>query len=174
MKKILIICLVLAAPLALSAQSETTNSLQKRVEEESFSLFFYKNTLRMLNQSDNKEFDDIIKNIEKMKFLVVDKAKSDFNNSEFKRLVSDYKAEQYEAAITSRFEGRTFDIYLKDKKGSPLGTVVLVNDSTNLYVLDILGTFDIRNASKLFQTIDGSTEIGSKIKGFMNKGEKQK
>jgi hypothetical protein len=55
-----------------------------------------------------------------------------------------------------------------------LGTVVLVDDSTSLYVLDILGTIDVRKASQLFSTIDQSSDIGQKIKSFMSKGEKGK
>ena len=128
----------------------------------------------MLNQTDNKEFDEMIKNIDKMKFLVVDKTKTNFASADFKKLVSDYKSESYEEAVTSRYQGRSFDVYLKDKKGSTLGTVILVNDSTSLYVLDMLGTIDVRKASQLFSTIDQSSDIGQKIKSFMGKDEKHK
>ena len=74
--------------------------------------------------------------------------------------------------MTSRYDGRNFDIYLNDKKGSPLGTVVLVNDSTNLYVIDILGTIDVRQVSKLFSTLDGNSEIAQKMKSFINKDDR--
>ena len=62
---------------------------------------------------------------------------------------------------------------MKDKKGSSLGTVVLVNDSTSLYVLDIIGTIDVRKASSLFSTIDSSSDIGKQIKNFTNRKEKE-
>src|SRR6267378_2633847 len=172
MKKILFQLLLSLAPGLLIAQTETTKALQKKFDD-SFSLYFYKNTLRMLNQTDNKEFDEMIKNIEKMKFLVIDKSKTNFAAEDYKTLVRDYKSETYEEAVTSRYQGKSFDVYLKDKKGSTLGTVVLVDDSTSLYVLDILGTIDVRNASKLFSTIDESSDIGQKIKSFMSKGEKR-
>jgi hypothetical protein len=173
MKKLFLILLVCSASRMAMAQSETTESLQKRFSD-SFSLYFYKNTLRMLNQADNKEFDEIIKNIEKMKFLAIDKVKANFAASDYKKLVNDYKSETYEAAVTSRYQGRNFDVYLKDKKGSTLGTVILVNDSSSLYILDILGTIDVRKASKLFSTIDESSDIGQKLKSFMDKGNKHK
>jgi len=155
------------------AQTETTQALQKKFDD-SFTLYFYKNTLRMLNQTDNKEFDEMIKNIEKMKFLVIDKSKTNFAAADYKKLVHDYKSETYEEAVTSRYQGKSLDVYLKDKKGSTLGTVVLVDDSTSLYILDILGTIDVRKASQLFSTIDQSSDIGQKIKSFMSKGEKGK
>ena len=43
----------------------------------------------------------------------------------------------------------------------------MVNDSTNLYILDILGTIDVRQASKLFSSIDENSEMTQKIKSFM-------
>ena len=173
MKKIILILLVSSVPGSMMAQTETTQALQKRFDD-SFSLYFYKNTLRMLNQTDNKEFDELIKNIEKMKFLVIDKSKANFAAADYKKLVQDYKSETYEEAVTSRYQGKSLDVYLKDRKGSTVGTVVLVNDSTSLYVLDILGTIDVRQASKLFSTIDESSDIGQKIKSFMSKDEKHK
>ena len=171
MKKILLIFICLS-PGALIAQSKTTNDLQKRFDG-SFSLFYYKNTLRMLNQTDNKEFDEMIKNIERMKFLRIDKVNGNFEATDYQKLKSSYASETYEEIMTSRFEGRNFDIYLKDKKGSPLGTIVLVNDSTRLYVMDILGTIDVKEASKLFSTLDGNSEIAQKMKSFINKDDKQ-
>jgi hypothetical protein len=47
--------------------------------------------------------------------------------------------------------------------------VVTVNDSTNLYVLDIIGSISLDNVTKLFSTIDESTDIGKKIKAFAKK-----
>jgi hypothetical protein len=61
MKKILLFCLL---PLIGFSQTKTTVDLDKKYD--GLSLYFYKNTLRMLNQKDDKEFDELIKDIEKM------------------------------------------------------------------------------------------------------------
>ncbi len=124
----------------------------------------------MLNQSENKEFDDLIKDIEKMKFLVIDKA-GGFDNSDYKKLVGGYSGESYEEIMSSRFDGKTFDVLLKEKNGSTRGMVVLANDSTNLYVLDLLGRVELKNVTKLFSAIDGSAEIGKMIKAFSDDSE---
>jgi hypothetical protein len=171
MKKTITILLTFWLPLALFAQSETTQALQKRFDD-SFTLFFYKNTLHMLNQTDNKEFDELVKNIEKMRFLMIDKTKKSFGSTDYKKLLKDYEGESYEEIMTTRYEGKNFDIYLKDKKGSTLGTIVLVNDSTSLYVLDILGSIDVKKATQLFSSIDESSDIGQRIKSFLDKGDK--
>ena len=127
----------------------------------------------MLNQSENKEFDEMIKDIEKMKFLMVDKGTKNFGPNDYKKLMNDYQSENYESIMTSRYDGRNFDIYVKDAKGSP-GTVVLVNDSTSLFVLDMIGTIDVTKVGSLFSTIDENTDIGNRIKSFMNHGKKDK
>jgi hypothetical protein len=161
---------IIIASVTVLAQSKTTQALDDRFE--GLSLYFYKNTLRMLNQTDNKDFDELIRNIEKMKFLMIDK-EDKFGKGEYKKLVSDYQAESFEPIMTSRYQGKTFDIYLKDKKGSSMGTVVLVNDSTSLYVLDIIGTIDITKASSLFSAIDESSDIGKQIKNFTDRRNKE-
>jgi len=149
------------------AQSKTTETLQKDFDT-SLALFFYKNTLRMLNQTENKEFDEMVKDIEKMKFLMVDKSSRGFGKQEYQKLLGDYQAEDYEEIMTSRYQGKNFDIYIRDKKGSKLGTVVLVNDSTNLFVLDIVGKIDVTKAGALFSTLDSNTDIGKQIRGFVD------
>lgn len=165
MKKILLAILLLSVMLPACGQSKTTLALEEKYDA-SMTLFFYKNTLRMLNQTENAEFDELIQNIEKMKFLLVDKNKGKFGKAEYRTLVDEYKKESFEMIVTSRIDGRNFDVYLRDDKRVKPGTVVLVNDSTSLYVLDIVGTIDVSKAGSLFDTIGGSSDIGSKIRRF--------
>jgi hypothetical protein len=68
--------------------------------------------------------------------------------------------------MTSRFEGKNFDIFMKSKDGKTKGVLVLVNDSTTLYVLDIVGSIAMNKVTDLYKTIDGSSDIGKKIKAF--------
>ena len=174
MKKIVLIVSFVASSAILLAQAKATKELQDKFEG-SLSLYFYKNTLRMLNQSDDKDFDEMINNIEKLKFLMVEKSTKKFGDKEYRKLQRDYKTEDYETVMTGRFQGRDFDVYIKDKQGSTPGTVVLVNDSTNLYVLDMVGTIDVTKASSLFSAIDESTDIGKRIRNFTDhKGKKGK
>jgi hypothetical protein len=170
MKRITFLVLLLGFGFTVQAQSKTTEALQKRFEG-SLSLYFYKNTLRMLNQQENKEFDQLIENIEKMKFLMVDKSQGAFDKKDYSTLIADYQNEAYEAIVTSRMDGRNFDVYLRDAKGSKPGTVVLVNDSSSLYVLDIVGTIDVSKVGALFSTIDNNTDIGKRIRSFTNQKE---
>ena len=168
MKKIAIWLLCIVTTVSSQAQSKTTLALEERYQG-SMTLFFYKNTLRMLNQQENAEFDQLIQDIEKMKFLLVSKDNGRLGSREYRTLVTEYQKEGFEPIVTSRIEGRNFDVYLRDEKGKKPGTVLLVNDSSSLYVLDIVGKIDVSKAGALFNVIDGSTDIGERIKHFTDR-----
>ncbi|GHN00941.1 hypothetical protein WSM22_24300 [Cytophagales bacterium WSM2-2] len=164
--------LLLAISTVAAAQTKTTEELDKKYE--GLSLYFYKNTLRMFNQSDNKDFDELIKDIEKMKFMMIDKTKTAFEGDDFKNLVKSYQGEKYEEMMTSRYKGKNLGVYIQQQDGRVKGTVILVNDSSSLYILDILGRVALDKASTLFKTLDESTDIGQRIKNFTGVNDKVK
>ncbi len=165
--RIVAVVLIMLAAGNLVAQTKTTDALQK-AHGDALAFYFYNNTLRMLNQSEDKSFDELISNIEKMKFLMISKGAS-FGPAQYKTLVSGYKSESFEEIMTSRYQGRNFDVFLKDKDGKTEGMVVTVNDSTSLFVLDIVGSIALDKVTTLFNSIDESTDIGKKIKDFIKK-----
>jgi len=167
MMKILLAIATLFVSSIVAAQSKTTEALHKK-NEDALSLFFYNNTLRMLNQSGDPNFDALIKDIQKMKFLMID-TKSGFSSTEYKKLTAGYKSEKFEEIMTSRFQGKNFDVFLKDTSGKTEGMVVLVNDSTSLYVLDIVGSIALDKVTDLYKTLDSSADIGKKIKSFTDR-----
>jgi hypothetical protein len=145
------------------SQSKTTESLHKDYDARAF--FFYNNTLRMLNQTEDPAFDQLVKNIEKMKFLMIDKAGK---NLVYKTVVANYKKEAFEEAMTSRHEGKSFDVYLKEKNNKTTAMLVLINDEKSLMVLDIVGSVALDQVTKLYTTLGESSDIGKRIKEFTN------
>ena len=164
-KLLAIICLMISATMVY-AQSATTEALQKK-HSNSLTLFFYNNTLRMINQTEDKEFDELIKDIEKMRFLMIKKEETNFGGNDYKKLVSDYKSESFEEVMTSRHEGKNFNVYLKEAGGKTKGMLVLVNDDDNLYVLDILGRIALNKVTTFYNKLDESSDIGSQIRKFV-------
>ena len=162
--RIVLVIVFCFACLGTYAQSKTTEALHKKYSD-AMSLFFYNNTLRMINQKEDKDLDALIKDIEKMKFLMIRKP-AGFSKADYKKLTSDYKSEAFEEMMTSRLEGKTFDVFAKEKDGKTKGMLVLINDEENLYVLDIVGRIAFDQVGKLYKTIDESSEIGKKIREF--------
>jgi hypothetical protein len=165
MRYIFIISLTLVFHCSL-AQTRTTEDLHQN-NKEAFTLFFYHNTLRMFNQRDDPSYDELIKDIEKMKFVMIDRTK--FGTADYKKLVSGYKSESFEEIMSSRIEGRNFDVFLKEVKGKTKGMVIAVNDAEKLFVLDIVGSIALDKVSKFVSTLDENTEIADKIRSFTTK-----
>jgi Domain of unknown function (DUF4252) len=148
-------------------QSKTTEALDKTYSSRTF--FFYNNTLRMINQSEDKVFDELIKDIEKMKLVWVNKKEKNFTTDKFKKLIVDYKAESFEEMMTSRFEGKSFNVLIKEKDGKTKGMLVTVDDSESVYVIDIVGSIALNNINKFFNTLNGSSDIGQRIRNIAGK-----
>jgi hypothetical protein len=165
--KSIVALLLLVLSLPALSQTKTTEALQK-AHSDALAFYFYNNTLRMLNQKEDPGFDELVKDIEKMKFLVIDKDQN-FGSSDYKKLISSYKAEAFEEIMTSRLEGKNFDVFLKEQNGKTQGMIVTVNDSSNLYVLDIVGSIALTKITSLFNTIDGSSDIAEKIREMTKK-----
>lgn len=171
MKALIALFLFSSTVSLVAAQTKTTQALDDKYE--GLTLYFYRNTLRMLNQKEDPAFDELIKDIEKMRFLMIDKNNSKFEKTEYKKLLTSYQGEEYEEMMTGRYDGRNFDVYVKEKNGDIKGTVIVASDSTSVIVLDILGKIALNKAPDLFKAIDGSTDIGGKIKNFISKDDKK-
>ncbi|HCZ35484.1 MAG TPA: hypothetical protein DHV26_06100 [Cytophagales bacterium] len=163
--------LFVAAGFLAEAQTKTTQALDEKYD--GLSLFFYRNTLRMLNQNDDPAFDELIKNIEKMRFMMINKAESKFTDADYKKLLEGYKGESYEEMMSGRADGRAFTVYLRESNGNVKGTVILAKDDESVMVLDILGKIAINKVPEFFNAIDNSTDIGGKIKDFMSDDDKK-
>src|SRR5690606_29516503 len=147
------------------AQSSTTKALHKK-HSDALALFFYNNTLRMINQSEDREFDELIKDIEKMRFLLIQKAKTGFDDAAYTKLLSDYRTEKFEEILTSRHNGKHFNVLIRENNGKTAGMLVLINDTESLYVLDILGRIALDKITSLYDKLDKSTDLGEKIRQF--------
>jgi hypothetical protein len=166
MKNILLVLFLLTAAVC-SAQTKTTNELSEKYS--SWTVFLYHNTLRMINQSDDKNYDELIKDIEKVKIVSVNKKEKGFGDSQYKTLVNSYKAEKYEEIMTTRYEDKNFNAYIREKDGETKGMVVTVNDTENVYVMDIVGKVALNKIMSLFSSLQGNTDIKDKVQELVRK-----
>jgi hypothetical protein len=102
---------------------------------------------------------------------MIDKRK-DFGAADYKKIITNYKSESFEEMMSSRHQGKNFDIFVKEKDGDTKGMLVLINDSTSLFVLDIVGKIAMDKVTKLYSTIGESSEFGKRIQDFTRKSEK--
>ena len=151
MKKLFILILI-TLPLLSVAQSKTTKSLQEKYDD-AFGLFFYNNTLNMLNQTDDEDFAELIKDIDKMKFLRIDRKTNAIEQSEISALIADYKDEDFEDLMTMRHEGMNVQVYIQEDDGVTTGLVFVMTDNESLSVLDVKGKVPMNQLANLISKV---------------------
>ncbi|MEO0552125.1 MAG: DUF4252 domain-containing protein [Bacteroidota bacterium] len=151
-----IIISFLLLPALTFGQSRTTQKFHEEHEDAQV-LFFYKSTLKMLYEvveiEETAELKDLLKDIETMKFVRVDKNKTEIDKSYFKELVDDYHDDDFEDLMTMRQEGMNINVYIKESGGETKGLVLLMDDDQNLAVLDIKGFVPLNKLAKLASTV---------------------
>jgi hypothetical protein len=168
LQSIYILLVLLLATAGVWGQSKTTDQLQSELSDRRV-FFLYHNTLRMINQQEDPEFDAIIKDIEKMKLLLVRKEKEAIN---YNSIRARYEKDAFEPIMTSRFQGSNFDMFVKEKDGKTIGMLVLVNSEESLLILDIVGHIALDQVTKLYSVINDSSDMGGIMERFIE-GEKR-
>ena len=151
MKKLLAFILLII-PLYAFSQSETTRSIEEKYED-AFGLFFYNNTLQMLNQIDDESFDELIKDIDKMKFLRINKASNGINKEEINKYVVNYKDEDYEEMMTMRYEGMNVKILIQESNAVTTGLIFLMDDNESFSILDVKGDVPMNQLVNLMSKV---------------------
>ncbi|MEQ9165743.1 MAG: DUF4252 domain-containing protein [Fulvivirga sp.] len=153
----IIVFLIVMSPLLGVAQSKTTQAFHKD-HEDAFVLFFYSNTLKMLNQTDDPEFAEMIKQIEKMKFVRVDKKADGFDKDDYNDLIEDYQDEDFEDLMTMRHEGMNVNAYIQERDGVTTGVVMLMQDDETVSVLDIKGSIPLNKIGSILSKVRALNE----------------
>ena len=158
MKLFQILLIALVFPFMANAQSHTTDRFHED-HEDAKSFFFYRNTLRMFNMNDNPQIDELIRDIEKMKFLTISKSGSEFNNDEYRSLVDNYHDESFEDLMTMRAEGSNFNVLIKERNKVTHGLVVLLDNDDSFSILDIKGAVPIDRVVELVGYVQSAEDF---------------
>lgn len=157
MKKYALILLAVLACITSQAQTKTTQDFHEK-HEDATALFFYRNTIRMLAQLMNEErVDDIVKEIERMKFLTIEKSE-DFLSNEYTSLVESYEEESFEDLMNMRSDGMNMNVMIHEEAQVTKGLVVLIDDEENFMILDVEGAVPLDKIAELItyvQSADG-------------------
>ena len=151
MKKYIILFL-LVTPFLSYGQSDTMQKWHKKYDN-AFTLFFYQSTLNMLNMQDNEEFQDIIKDIDKMKLITIDKSEDEFTTSHYKELVADYENDSFEELMSFRQKEANIKAYIKEKDGNTKGIAVLINSDSTMTIIDLKGSVPLNKIGQLAQQV---------------------
>lgn len=158
MKKIALLLLTFI-PLLVNGQSETIQKWHDKYED-AFVMFFYNSTLNMLNMQDSEEFTKIVKDIDKMKLLRIDKESNNFTKDNYKELLADYLDEDFEELMTMKSGTANINALIKEKNGVTKGLVVLINDNSSVTIVDLKGSVPLNQIGSFAQQISSLEDEG--------------
>ena len=119
---------------------------------DAFTLFFYKSTIRMLDPTNSDEYFNMIKDIERAKFLRL--RKSDVTDEELQQFVASIKKESFEEGVTMRQPQGTANVFIRDAEGQKHGIIFIMKAEDEVFILDIVGKVKISSLMELTQKIN--------------------
>ncbi|HMP98800.1 MAG TPA: DUF4252 domain-containing protein [Cyclobacteriaceae bacterium] len=162
MRKIYLSILLLSAGFGVCAQSQTSKKLSEQYDT-SLSLFFYRNTLRMLNFNDDPEFDKMINGIEKLRFITFEKEKNNFGTTAYNELVAAYLKESFEELMSVRSQDANFNVFIREAAGKTKAMLLLADTGESIMLLDMLGSVPLDKIGDLYGTVSEINGRGQRI-----------
>jgi len=157
-RTLLAISSVLFFNLSLQAQSDTIKKLHDQYDD-AFVLFFYHNTLQMLNPNNDEQLDALIRDIDKMKFLSIDKSENTITQDDIQTLYNNYKEENFEELLNLREKNTQVKALIKEKGGITYGLSIIMNSEDSLNVFDIKGSLPIEKIMDFIQFMMNSGKL---------------
>lgn len=153
MRRTFIVLFTLFIYTGLFSQSKSIEKFRKTYPEDQ-NVFFYSSTLNMLNVEESPEFEDLIKDIEKIAVLIYKKEEREFGSEQINGIVAGLKREKYVELMVISDSGNKINLYKKDKRDRTVGFAALVDNEESLVLIDVKGSIDFKKFMELKNKID--------------------
>lgn len=141
MKKLIIISLALFVSGAAFGQSQTVLDFEENAE--GMKLFMYQSVIRMLNQDQNPEFNQLIRDLDHLRFVMTDST-GDASKNVFKRLDSGMRGEGFEEIMT--FANKDYKCHMfesEDKSGKSTWVAVMFMEG-RAGIIEMKGSLNLK------------------------------
>ena len=150
--KIITILAFIAIPLLSQAQSKVMRELGNDYPD-AFVLMFYHSSLNMLNLDDDPDFARMIKDIEKIKVLRIDKDVDEFRKEDVTSLKADLTDDGFEQLMVIKSKDYDIGVYILEDDDDIEGFFLLMNEEENFTAIDVLGSMAVGDISQLVEKI---------------------
>jgi hypothetical protein len=171
MRTLLLSTLTLLLSFTSFAQSKTVSQFIEK-HEPSASFYLYPSTLRMINQENNLDYQQLVRHIKKLSFLTYEKGKLNLSKDKISSLQEELAVEQYEELMSFRDAGNQVYIYAKGE--DPEAYVSLVDNDEALMLFDMQGAPDLPSLMRLVQSDFNFGMIADMANMVGNSGESSK
>ena len=157
MKKLGFIILLLL-PGLVEGQSKVMRDLADDFPD-AFVLMIYHSSLNMLNVDDDPDFARMIRDIEKIKVLRVDKEEDNFTTEALSELKETLDDRGFEKLMTVKSKDYDIGVYINEDDGEIEGYFLLMDEDENFTAIDVLGSMAVGDISQLVDKIKDVNEF---------------
>ncbi|MEN8248537.1 MAG: DUF4252 domain-containing protein [Bacteroidota bacterium] len=162
--KLLKILPLLLLPLFTQAQSKVMRNLSEQYPD-AFVLMFYHSSLNMLNIDDDPTFSRMIRDLEKIKLLRINKDADSFTKENLNELKEELNDRDYEKLMVAKSKEFDITVYiLEDPPGGGQasdieGFFLFMDEESEFYAIDVVGSMNVSDIGLLVDRI-------KEVKGF--------
>jgi hypothetical protein len=150
--KIITILAFIALPLFSHGQSKVMRELGNDYPD-AFVLMFYHSSLNMLNLDDDPDFARMIKDIEKIKVLRVDKDVDEFRKEDLTSLKAQITDQGFEQLMVINSKDYDIGVYILEDDDEIEGFFLLMDEDENFTAIDVLGSMAVGDIGQLVEKI---------------------
>lgn len=128
----------------------------KELSEEypdAFKLMFYHSTLNMLNMEDDEDFARIIRDIDRIKLLRIEKDKFGFTSGELKSLRSKLSDRDYEELMMITSKDSKISVFIQEDGDDIEGFFLYMDEQEAFTAIDVRGYVAINDIGMLVDTL---------------------
>lgn len=130
-------------------QSNTISDfLESNAPDQSY--YLYPTTLRMINVTDDPEFEKLVKDIRRMRCFLYQADR--LPATAYERIKRGVIQEEFDLLMEYTRQHRTVHFYVLAEKGTPEGLVGLVQQSGEFILIDVEGFADLRYLGKIINS----------------------
>ena len=157
MRKIIILALVLS-PLLSLAQGKTMRELSDQYPD-AFELMFYHSSLNMLNIEDNEDYARVIKDIDRIKLIRIEKDEFDFasgNLSDIRETLSD---RSYEELMMVTSKDSKISVFIQEDGDDVEGFFLYMDEEEAFTAIDVRGYIQLNDIGLLVEKLKDIDKI---------------
>ena len=122
-------------------------------------LMFYHSSLNMLNTDDDPEFARMIRDIEKIKLLRINKQANTFDDKALKALKADLQDHGFAELMIVKSKGYDIGVYIHENDDEIAGFFLLMDEKDDFMAIDVLGSMPVGNVGQLVNKIKEVNEL---------------
>lgn len=156
--KIIYIVIVALLPFTVSAQSKAMRQLVDEYPDARV-IMIYHSSLNMLNMDDDPDFARMIRDIEKIKVLIIDKEGEDYNEKTLPALKSELSDTGFEKLMVVKSKDYDIGAYILEEDDDIEGFFFVMEEDDSLVAVDLVGSMPVSDIGQLMEKLQEAQDF---------------